>query len=86
MKSRAMQKQLTTAIKTIITNPVTHKDTNVTFLTSSYGPDVDPETVIAFEGVLCGLSRTVPGLRLRIRFPVGTPIKEMINKICIGAA
>ena len=40
------QKHLATTIKKTISNHNIHKDSNMTFVTSSHGPDIDPETVI----------------------------------------
>ena len=40
------QRALATAIKNCICNTVLHKDSNLTYITSSHGPDLDPETLI----------------------------------------
>ena len=44
--SEPLQKKLTTARKNVVSKPCQHKDTNLTFITSSYGPDLDTETVV----------------------------------------
>ena len=40
------QRKFTTVIKRLISNDVQHKSTDLTFCTSSYGQDLDPETNI----------------------------------------
>ena len=46
------QRCLATAIKNCVSNTVLHKDSNLTYITSSHGPDIDVETHILINRIL----------------------------------
>ena len=46
------QRRLTTVIKRAVSKKTRHKDKNLTFITSSYGADLDPETEILCRRVM----------------------------------
>ena len=57
--NESKQKKLASAIKKTVNNNVRHKDANITFIASSFGPDVDPEISILSNSVnMLGRTRT----------------------------
>ena len=80
--NETVQHRLTTAIKDTLSNPCVHKDANMTFATSSYGHDVDPEVIICTNRVM--MVRRMLGKKTGLKKLVDVILQEYHNSDYTG--